>query len=84
MKRSAQPKRKGLNQAWRAQALAEACGLDLEQPITGRQNILLTDAGFSTSGYALIIEENDKKKLKSKKNTILIQHLDQKCYLQRN
>ena len=33
-------------------ALAEACGLALKQPITGRQYVLTTDASFRASGYA--------------------------------
>ena len=51
-------------------ALAEACGLALKQPITGRQNVLMTDASFPASGYALMIEEekNDKKLNSKKKN----------------
>ena len=49
-------------------ALAEACGLALKQPITGRQNVLMTDASFRASGYALMIEGENDKKLNSKKN----------------
>ena len=48
-------------------ALAEACGLALKQPITGRQYVLMTDASFRASGYALMIEEENDKKLNSKK-----------------
>ena len=48
-------------------ALAEACGLALKQPITGRQYVLMTDASFRALGYALIIEEDHDKKLNSKK-----------------
>ena len=50
-------------------ALAEACGLALKQPITGRQYVLMTDASFRASGYALTIEEENDKKLNSKKKT---------------
>ena len=50
-------------------ALAQACGLALKQPITGRQYVLMTDASFRASGYALMIEENNDKKLNSKKKT---------------
>ena len=50
-------------------ALAEACGLALRQPITGRQYVLMTDASFRASGYALMIEEDPNKKLNSKKKT---------------
>ena len=50
-------------------ALAEACGLALRQPITGRQYVLMTDASFRASGYALMIEEDTDEKLNSKKKT---------------
>ena len=50
-------------------ALAEACGLDLQQPITGRQYVLMTDAGIRASGCALMIEEDNDKKLNSKEKT---------------
>ena len=50
-------------------ALAQACGLALKQPITGRQYVLLTDASFRASGYALKIEEDNDKKINSKKKT---------------
>ena len=50
-------------------SLAEACGLALRQPVAGKQYVLMTDASFRASGYALMIEENDDKKLLSKRNT---------------
>ena len=50
-------------------SLAEACGLALRQPIAGKQYVLMTDASFRASGYALMIEENDDKKLLSKRKT---------------
>ena len=50
-------------------ALAQACGLALKQPITGQQYVLMTDASFRASGYALMIEENNDKKINSKKKT---------------
>ena len=46
-------------------ALAEACGLALK----GRQYVLMTDASFRASGYALMIEEEKDRKLNSKKKT---------------
>ena len=49
-------------------ALAEV-QLALKQPITGRQYVLMTDASFRASGYALMIEEENDKKLISKKKT---------------
>ena len=48
-------------------ALADACGLALKQPITGRQYVIMAEASFRTSGYALMIEEQDEKKLTSRK-----------------
>ena len=48
-------------------ALAEACVLALKQPITARQYVIMADASFRTSGYALMIEEQDDKKLTLKK-----------------
>ena len=50
-------------------SLAEACGLALRQPLAGKQYVLMTDASFRASGYALMIEENDEKKILSKKKT---------------
>ena len=50
-------------------SLAEACGLALRQPVAGKQYVLMTDASFRASGYALMIEENDDKKLLSKRKT---------------
>ena len=50
-------------------SLAEACGLALRQPIAGKQYVLLTDASFRASGYALMIEENDERKILSKRKT---------------
>ena len=48
-------------------ALAEACGLALNQPITGRQYVLMTDASFRASGYTVMIEEDNDKKIQVKK-----------------
>ena len=50
-------------------ALSQACGLALKQPITGRQYVLMTGASFRASGYALMIEEDNDKKINSKKKT---------------
>ena len=50
-------------------SLAEACGLALRQPVAGKQYVLMTDASFRASGYALVIKENDDKKLLSKRKT---------------
>ena len=48
-------------------AITEACGLGLRQPIKGRQYVLMTNASFRASGYALMIEEDNDKILNSKK-----------------
>ena len=48
-------------------ALAKAFGLALKKPITGRQYVLMTDASFRASRFALMIEEDNDKKLNSKK-----------------
>ena len=50
-------------------SLAEACGLALRQLIAGKQYVLMTDASFCASGYALMIEENDERKILSKRKT---------------
>ena len=50
-------------------SIAEACGLALRQPGAGKQYVLMTDASFRASGYALMIEEFDDKKLLSKRKT---------------
>ena len=52
--------------------MAEACGLALKQPITGRQYVLMTDASFRASGYALMVEEkNDKNSIPKRKLLLL-------------
>ena len=50
-------------------SLAEACGLALRQPIAAKQYVLMTDASFRASGYALMIEKKDERKLLCKKKT---------------
>ena len=61
-------------------ALAEACRLALKQPITGRQYVLLMDASFHASGYALMIEEDNERKLNSKKNTFAAVAFESKVF----
>ena len=63
-------------------ALVEACGLGLKQPITGRQYVLMTDASFRASGYALMIEEGNNKKLNSKKKTFVSVAFGSKVFYQ--
>ena len=48
-------------------ALSDACKLALEQPIPGKQLVLLTDASFRSAGYALKIEDNPDRKIQSKR-----------------
>ena len=50
-------------------ALSDSCELALEQPITGKQLVLLTDASFRSAGYALMIEDNPDQKIQSKRKT---------------
>ena len=47
----------------------KAINAALKQPLTGRQYVLMTDASFRASGYALLIEEDNDKKINSKKKT---------------
>ena len=49
--------------------LAETCGLALRQPIAGKQNVQMTDARFRASGCALMIKENDERKILSERKT---------------
>ena len=50
-------------------ALSDACELALKQPIPGKQLVLMTDASFSSAGYALMIEGNPDQKNQSKMKT---------------
>ena len=50
-------------------SLAEAYGLALRQPVAGKQYGPMTDVSFRASGYVLMIEENDERKLLSKTKT---------------
>ena len=50
-------------------ALSDACELALKQPIPGKQLVLMTDAGFRSAGYALMIEDNPDQKIQSKRKT---------------
>ena len=47
-------------------SLAEACGLASRQPVAGKKYVIMTDASFRASGYALMIKENDERKVLSK------------------
>ena len=48
-------------------ALTDACGLALKQPIPGKQLVLMTDAGFRSTGHPLMIEDNPDQKIESKR-----------------
>ena len=50
-------------------ALRDACELALNQPIPGKQLVLMTDASFRSAGFALIVEDNPDQKLQSKRKT---------------
>ena len=50
-------------------ALSDAYELALEQPIPGKQLVLMTYASFRSAGYALMIEENPDQKVQSKRKT---------------
>ena len=50
-------------------ALSNACELALKQPIPGKQLVLMTDAGFRSAWYALMIEDNPDQKIQSKRKT---------------
>ena len=49
--------------------MSDACELALKQPIPGKQLVLMTDAGFRSAGYALMIEDNPDQNIQSKKET---------------
>ena len=51
------------------QALTNACGLALKQPLPNHQYVLMTDASFQAAGYALMMEENPEQKITSTKKT---------------
>ena len=51
------------------EALSDACQLALEQPIPGKQLVLMTDASSRSAGYALMIEDNPDQKIQSKRKT---------------
>ena len=50
-------------------ALSDACELALEQPIPGKQLVLMTVASFRSAGCALMIEDNPNQKIQSKRKT---------------
>ena len=50
-------------------ALSDACELALKQPIPGKQLVLMTDASFTSAGYALMIEDNPDQKIQSNRKT---------------
>ena len=50
-------------------ALSDACELALEQPIPGKQLVLMTDTNFRSAGYALMIDDNPDQKIQSKRKT---------------
>ena len=49
----------------------DACQLVLKQHIPGKQLIVMTDAGFRSVGFALMVEYNPNQKIQSKKKTFV-------------
>ena len=49
--------------------LSDAWGMALKQPIPGKQPVLMTDASFTSAGYALMIEDNPDQKIQSQLKT---------------
>ena len=50
-------------------ALSDACELVLKQPFPGKQLVLMTDASFRSTAYALMIEDDPNQKKQSKRKT---------------
>ena len=59
-------------------ALKDACKLALKQSIPGKQLVLMTDASFKSSGYALKIEPAHTKRSSQKEKRKHLSRLDQK------
>ena len=49
--------------------LNDACQLVLTQPNPGKQLVLVTDASFTSAGYALMIEDNLDQTIQAKGKT---------------
>ena len=47
------------------EVLDRCCQLALRQPLPGRQLVLMTDASFQAAGYAVLIEDDPKRKYTS-------------------
>ena len=50
-------------------ALNDACQFALKQSIPGKQPVLMTDASYRSTGYALMIEFNPDQNIQSKTKT---------------
>ena len=50
-------------------ALGDACQLALKQSIPSEKLVLMTDASFTSAGYALMTEDNQDQKIQSKRKT---------------
>ena len=61
-------------------ALGITCELALEQPIPGKQLVLMTDASFRSAGYALMIEDNPDQKIQTKRKTYAPVAFDSKLF----
>ena len=51
------------------QLLENSCQLALKQPLKDKQLIVMSDASFTAAGYAIMIEDDPKQKLQSKRKT---------------
>ena len=49
--------------------LENSCQLALKQPLKDKQLIVMSDASFTAAGYAIMIEDDPKQKLQSKRKT---------------
>ena len=49
--------------------LGNSCQLALKQPLKHKQLIVMSDASFTAAGYAIMIEDDPKQKLQSKRKT---------------
>ena len=65
-------------------ALSDACELALKQPNPGKQLVLLKDAIFRSTGFALRIEDNPARKIQSRQKTNASVAFRSKIFFPRN
>ena len=51
-------------------SLDRCCELSLKQPLPNKQIASMTDASFSAAGYAVLIEDDPKKKYSSMRKAL--------------